>query len=82
MNNKEIKMRILFCNIAWMKEYRGITEEDTAVNGGSYVNETNDANEAYNFDRVIFDDDKDKIPYCLGFLKQNLLMEGKKINYI
>ena len=26
-------MRILFCNIAWMKEYRLIFEKNIAVNG-------------------------------------------------
>ena len=31
-------MRILFCNIAWMKEYRGNEDgKDTPLNGGSYV---------------------------------------------
>ena len=33
-------MRILFCNIAWMKEYRGNEDgKDTPLNGGSYVDE-------------------------------------------
>lgn len=39
-------MRILFCNIAWMKEYRGNEDgKDTPLNGGSYVDETGDAHE-------------------------------------
>ena len=43
-------MRILFCNIAWMKEYRGNEDgNDTPLNGGSYVDETGDAHEKYNF---------------------------------
>ena len=43
-------MRILFCNIAWMKEYRGNEDgKDTPLNGGSYVDETGDAHEKYNF---------------------------------
>lgn len=34
-------MRILFLNIAWMKEYRGNEDgNDKPVNGGSYVDET------------------------------------------
>ena len=41
-------MRILFCNIAWMKEYRGNEDgKDTPLNGGSYVDETGDAHEKY-----------------------------------
>ncbi|MDU6339838.1 MAG: hypothetical protein E6583_00740 [Clostridium sp.] len=62
-------MRILFCNIAWMKEYRGVTDNDTPVNGGSYVDDTNNAHEAYNFDKITFDDDNKKVPYCLGFFE-------------
>lgn len=46
-------MRILFCNIAWMKEYRGNEDgKDTPLNGGSYVDETGDAHEKYNFTPV------------------------------
>lgn len=62
-------MKILFCNIAWMKKYRGVTDHDIPVNGGSYIDETRDAHEAYNFDSVVFDDDNDKVPYCLGFFE-------------
>lgn len=62
-------MRILFCNIAWMKNYRGITDNDKPINGGSYVDETSDAHEAYNFDKVTFNDDNKKVPYCLGFFE-------------
>lgn len=28
---------VVFCNIAWMKNYRGITDEDQPYNGGSFV---------------------------------------------
>ena len=41
--------RVLFCNIAYMKYYRGITKEDMPVNGGRYVREESDAMEKYNF---------------------------------
>ena len=44
-----VKNRVLFCNIAYMKYYSGITETDTPINGGRYVNEENDAMEKYNF---------------------------------
>lgn len=48
-------MRVLFCNIAWMKYYRGITEDDKPENGGSWVNETQTAHECFNF--TLYDDD-------------------------
>ena len=40
---------MLVCRTTWMKEYRGITEEDKPVGGGSYVDENNDAFEKNNF---------------------------------
>ncbi len=40
---------MLVCRITWMKEYQGITDQDTPVGGGSFVNENNDAYEKYNF---------------------------------
>lgn len=42
-------MKILFCNIAWMKYYLGTTEEDKPINGGSYIKENEDGGESYNF---------------------------------
>ena len=42
-------MRILFCNIAWMKYYNGVNEEDQPVNGGAWVWENHDAVESLNF---------------------------------
>ena len=42
-------MRILFCNIAWMKYYNGITHDDKPVNGGSWVKENENAIECLNF---------------------------------
>ena len=41
--------KIIFCNIAWMKNYRGITEDDKPVNGGKFVNENGTGYECYNF---------------------------------
>lgn len=41
--------KIVFCNIAWMKKYRGITADDKPKNGGSFVAETGDAWESLNF---------------------------------
>lgn len=55
---------IIFCRIADMKYYRGITENDRPVNGGAYVNETGEAHECYNFDYANVDGKN----VCLGFV--------------
>ena len=71
-------MRILFCNIAWMKEYRGNEDgNDTPLNGGSYVDETGDAHEKYNFFPIHFEGDEDS--YCLGFFETKS-HNGKDVN--
>lgn len=61
--------RILFCNIAWMDKYRGINDNDIPVNGGSYVEDNNNAHEAYNFEPIHFTDVDEEIQYCLGFFE-------------
>ena len=40
---------VVFCNIAWMNRYKGITDTDQPRNGGSWVKENNDAMESLNF---------------------------------
>lgn len=55
---------IIFARVADMKFYKGITDTDKPVNGGSFVRDTNYAHECYNFDVVTFEDEKE---YCLGF---------------
>lgn len=71
-------MRILFCNIAWMKEYRGNEDgKDTPLNGGSYVDETGDAHEKYNFTPVNMEG-KEGL-YCLGFFETKS-HNGKDVN--
>lgn len=66
-------MRVLFCNIAWMKYYKGIFPgEDEPNNGGSYVLETGNAHEKYNFEAVgltSLDDGSEVGEYCLGFVE-------------
>ena len=42
-------MRILFCNITWMEKYNGVVDRNKLKNGGSWVNENNDAMEKNNF---------------------------------
>ena len=41
--------KTLFCNIAWMKRYSGISKDDKPFSGAKYVSETSDAYEKYNF---------------------------------
>lgn len=48
-------MRVLFCNIAWMKYYNGITDDDIPVNGGSWVDKNNEGAECFNY--TLYDDD-------------------------
>lgn len=54
-------MNILFCNIAWMKYYNGVTKEDKPINGGSYVDENGYAYECFNF--------RDYNGKCYGFVE-------------
>ena len=42
-------MNVLFCNIAWMKNYQGINSVDKPKNGGSWVADNNFAHESTNF---------------------------------
>lgn len=56
--NKDL---VVFCRVAWMKHYRGITQYDTPSDGGSFVKEENDAHESQNF-----------LPYnhfCYGYVR-------------
>lgn len=57
---------IIFARVSDMKYYKGITENDCQVNGGSFVKENNYAHECYNFEPVPFDDGNE---YCLGFVQ-------------
>ena len=40
---------VVFCEIAWMKYYSGVSEDDQPVNGGKYVKENREGGEIYNF---------------------------------
>lgn len=42
-------MRVLFCNIVWMKKYQGITEDDKPKYIGEYVREEDAASDIFNF---------------------------------
>ena len=41
--------KVVFCEIAWMKYYSGVSEDDQPVNGGKYVKENKEVGEIYNF---------------------------------
>ncbi len=59
-------MKILFCNIAQMKYYKGIIPgKDEPQYGGDFVLQTGDAHEKYNFEPVALDGDE----VCLGFFE-------------
>ena len=61
-----------------MKEYRGnVDGKDKPLNGGSYVNETGDAHEKYNFLPVNIEGEEED--YCLGFFETKS-HNGKDIN--
>lgn len=71
-------MRVLFCNIAWMREYTGNEDgNDRPMNGGSYVDENGDAHEKYNFFPVKFENEEES--YCLGFFETKSY-DGKSAN--
>lgn len=66
-------MRVLFCNITWMEYYKGIIKGiDEPAGGGSFVDETGDAHESFNFSPVILSQ-REAIEgdgeYCLGFVE-------------
>lgn len=42
-------MKMLFCNIGWMREYRGLTKSDAIIRGGSYVAKNKVGHEVCNF---------------------------------
>ena len=44
-----MEKKIIFCNIAWMKEYLGARDNDRPMNGGEYVEFQGTGGEAYNF---------------------------------
>lgn len=57
---------IIFARVADMKYYKGVTERDVPINGGSFVKETNMAHECFNFYPVQIDEEKD---ICLGYVQ-------------
>ena len=60
--------KVVFCNIAWMKFYSGISDNDQPKNGGAFVKENNDACESFNFYPYNH--------YCLGYVRA----PGERLN--
>lgn len=60
--------KVVFCNIAWMKLYSGINDNDQPKNGGAFVKENNDACESFNFYPYNH--------YCLGYVRA----PGERLN--
>ncbi len=56
-----MEKRIIFCNIAWMKDYVGVRDDDKPINGGGHIKSQGTGGEVYNFL-----DDNGK---CHGFVR-------------
>lgn len=70
-------MRVLFCNIAWMKFYRGkMVGFDEPISSAEYVRLFGEGHEQYNFDTVSLDDG---VEVCLGYFSTKS-MDGQKDN--
>ena len=41
--------RVVFCEVAWMKYYNGISDDDKPMNGGKYIKENGEGGEIFNF---------------------------------
>lgn len=44
--------RVIVCRTAWMDFYRGVTEDDRPVGGGSHIAETGSGGEVHNFEET------------------------------
>ena len=42
-------MKIIICNVAWMRKYEGISKDDYPINGGQFVEENGYGHEVLNF---------------------------------
>lgn len=42
-------MKILFCLTGWMNNYKGVTEDDPIIGGGSWIKDNGYGGEVYNF---------------------------------
>lgn len=44
-------MKLIMCNVAWMREYQGITDDDYPINGGEFIEQNGYGHEVLNFKR-------------------------------
>lgn len=51
---------VVFCEIAWMKNYAGVTDEDKPMRGGRYIKENGTGGEIWNFSPYNH--------YCYGYV--------------
>jgi len=42
-------MKLIMCNVAWMQDYKGISESDYPINGGEFIAENGYGHEVINF---------------------------------
>ena len=42
-------MKLLFCNVGWMRDYQGLTKSDSIIRGGSYIAKNKVGHEVCNF---------------------------------
>lgn len=63
-------MKVLFCNIAWMKFYNGINEDDTPYYGGEFIRKSKEGTESANF--------RDYNGKCYGFFEFKGNLDLKK----
>lgn len=80
-------MRIVFCNIAWMKYYRGIlgSGEDKPIAGGNYTRNAKEFHEKYNFHSVKLkkgDLVSKAGEYCLGYIEAKTSGSAKNHLYL
>lgn len=62
---------MIYFNIAYMKYYKDITDDDKPYNGGKYINDTGDAGEKFNFEP--YDDE-----YVYGYVETGFSKGGYK----
>lgn len=42
-------MKLIICNVAWMKDYKGVTDDDYPINGGKFIEDHGYGHEVLNF---------------------------------
>ncbi|TOA94315.1 hypothetical protein CGK15_23900 [Vibrio parahaemolyticus] len=58
-------MKMIICNVAWMKHYDGINDSDYPINGGKYIDKNGYGHEVLNFQK--------NGKYCYGYVQANNL---------